>query len=58
MVSTIPAKTETATINEKPKIESIGMYITKYGSKKMYSDIIDRGINIAIKIMEATMTYR
>ncbi len=58
MVSTIPDKIETATINEKPKIESVGMYITRYGSIKMYSDIIDRGINIATKIMQATITYR
>ncbi len=57
MVNTIPANTETATINEKGKIEIIGTYITKYGSKKMYSDIIDRGINKTTKIMQATMTY-
>lgn len=58
MVKTIPANADTAIINEKPKIESVGMYVTKYGSKKMYSDIIDRGINIPVKIMHATITYR
>jgi hypothetical protein len=57
MVNTIPDNTETATINEKGKKEIIGTYITKYGSKKMYSDIIDRGINKTTKIMQATMTY-
>lgn len=58
MVKTIPANADTVTINEKPKIESIGIYETKNGCKKMYSDIIDRGINITTKIIQDTITYR
>ena len=48
---------ESITIKENPNSVPLGRWEIRYGSRKIYSDIIKRGINIPTKIAAAKMMY-
>jgi len=54
---TNPDKIETAITSENRNASSYVTYITTYGSKKMYSDNMERGTNIAVKIIPERIRY-
>lgn len=49
--------TDTATISTRPNSDPSGRWATTYGSKNMYSEIIESGINNPINIATANATY-
>ena len=48
---------DTTTISTKPNSEPTGRWATTYGSKNMYSEIIESGINNPINIATAKAMY-
>lgn len=48
---------DTAIISARPNSEPSGRWATTYGSKNMYSEIIESGINNPINIAIAKATY-
>ncbi len=57
MATTSPDNAETITINEKANSFPCGMCPITYGSRKIYSEIIERGIKSPTNIATAKITY-
>jgi hypothetical protein len=54
MLTTNPDITETPIINTNPISLSVGICIIKYGSKKIYSEIIESGMKILTDMIIAS----